>query len=1023
MNSALRRILALCLMLCLIASVAAANLSFDINKDGKTTVWDLQQTPEADQADALEEAIGGKDELHKNEDGQWEIWTKLGLYHMAELAQSGDTFVLMQDIDLEGNYWQPVEGFNGKLLGNCHTVSNMVIKRSNDGNLGFFGSIAESGVVELLNLSEMDVQADADSVNIGLIAGTCAGLIDGSTASGFITDLRTTLPANVKIGGMAGKMVVGGSIVSRDINKLPEVDADQTIKTISAQIGTRFAELKDSDYQRIVGIVGEGESAVDAGTLLQDLTGKMPDPHAYAWVQNGDVMTFTHNLKETLAAIQPDGNTVITLQEDVTATSAITIPYTCTIDCNGHSINTPADKNNGLDVMVAGTENQTFTLKNGTFRHYAIGVRSTEGAVVISNMTIISNGGAPIGLYDTTDYSAINRIEDSTLVSKKWGCIVFNQSKADMSGTGITIENSDLISGVPTGSVVFVNQAAQSGTITLGNNVNLYTCSENVTSNVPLAGVDPFKLEGTADVTVDGVTYSGLNRWTTDEAVISTEIIAEVTNGDTTVEVANSTDLIANIRAEGTTQVKLVKDIVRTSTLSIPYSCTIDLNGYSITSNSGTAVAINGVGSVNKVTKIMNGRLNHGAMGVQVNAGALDLSDVEIFGIGSCGVSVGYCDPDSSYRAYNKIDGCTFYNPKSACIGYQVANVNFHETGVSITNTTLIAQKEYAFNVLTSEMSGIIELGEGVEIYSSKTAVAPSFYRFLGLLAYRTEKTSVTVDGTEITGMKHWSTDAQEDIINILLIGNSLSTTIPEELYQIATKAGYEVNVANLYYPGCKAWQHWDWLNNDIANYQYRHYSQMGASIRRGDMSTSGYALDDIDWDYIVYQDWFMPDDAANLDMLYERHQESAYNMMQYLKTNYPNAKHLYYQHWAWAVGRTGTETVAAQTNMWNMINTATTKFAADNDFILIPCGLAYQVARANEKIGDTLCKDDKLHDDGVGGGQYLNGCVFFETIFQKSCIGDTWRASNGPSEEKHQLLQLAAHEAVATVHGENYAK
>ena len=145
--------------------------------------------------------------------------------------------------------------------------------------------------------------------------------------------------------------------------------------------------------------------------------------------------------------------------------------------------------------------------------------------------------------------------------------------------------------------------------------------------------------------------------------------------------------------------------------------------------------------------------------------------------------------------------------------------------------------------------------------------------------------------------------------------------------------------------------------------------------------------------------------------------------MMQYLKTNYPNAKHYYYQHWSWQIGHSSIPDAAAANEMWDRINTASTKFAEENDFILIPCGAAFQLARADERIGETLWDTDKSHDGGPGGGQYLNGCVFFETIFQESCIGDTWRASNGPSEEVHQILQQIAHQTIIDVHGEDWVK
>ena len=121
-KSIVRRILSALLVLCLVGSASAVNLLFDLNSDGKTDIADLQQVSAEDKEAALDEALGGGDELHKNADGKWEIWSSLGLYNMAKLAQSGDTFVLMQDIDMDGKPWQSVENFNGTLEGNRHTA-------------------------------------------------------------------------------------------------------------------------------------------------------------------------------------------------------------------------------------------------------------------------------------------------------------------------------------------------------------------------------------------------------------------------------------------------------------------------------------------------------------------------------------------------------------------------------------------------------------------------------------------------------------------------------------------------------------------------------------------------------------------------------------------------------------------------------------------------------------------------------------------------------------------------------------
>ena len=93
----------------------------------------------------------------------------------------------------------------------------------------------------------------------------------------------------------------------------------------------------------------------------------------------------------------------------------------------------------------------------------------------------------------------------------------------------------------------------------------------------------------------------------------------------------------------------------------------------------------------------------------------------------------------------------------------------------------------------------------------------------------------------------------------------------------------------------------------------------------------------------------------------------------------------------------------------------------------LIPCGRAWDIARENPLCG-RMCRrlscnngeGDYLHDGDVGGGQYLNACVWFETLTGRSCIGNTFRPmyqqddnEYSLSEEMIEVLQTSAHQAV----------
>jgi hypothetical protein len=66
-------------------------------------------------------------------------------------------------------------------------------------------------------------------------------------------------------------------------------------------------------------------------------------------------------------------------------------------------------------------------------------------------------------------------------------------------------------------------------------------------------------------------------------------------------------------------------------------------------------------------------------------------------------------------------------------------------------------------------------------------------------------------------------------------------------------------------------------------------------------------------------------------------------------------------------------------------------------------------------RLGVNGNKGDYYHDGDIGGGQYLNACVWFECITGQSCIGNTWRPDSALSEDLINTLQEAAHDTVAT--------
>ena len=288
------KLIALCLAAVMLVGMVTA-LSYDRNGDGKTNVWDLQmminggESAEA-QAAGLKEALGGKpNELKPNAEGVYEIYTAVGLYNMAKLADKGYSFKLMADIDLQGGNWLPVEKFRGTFDGQGHTISNVNITQCGEGTFqGFFATVdydanRVQSVVKNLNLYNVRVVAAEKAEYIGLFAGQIRGIVQDCTVTGFVTDSRTNLTKPVYIGSMAGRInnsnPDGILKYTKDFNNFLTVSsgavgapvAGDSVDGITTKMGMDFAPLAEGSKTRTFGLYG----AVPSAESLIDETGKV----------------------------------------------------------------------------------------------------------------------------------------------------------------------------------------------------------------------------------------------------------------------------------------------------------------------------------------------------------------------------------------------------------------------------------------------------------------------------------------------------------------------------------------------------------------------------------------------------------------------------------------------------------------------------------------------------------------------------------------------------------------------------
>ena len=305
--------------------------------------------------------------------------------------------------------------------------------------------------------------------------------------------------------------------------------------------------------------------------------------------------------------------------------------------------------------------------------------------------------------------------------------------------------------------------------------------------------------------------------------------------------------------------------------------------------------------------------------------------------------------------------------------------------------------------------------------------------------------------------------------IKLLMIGNSFCTYYPEELYGVAKAAGYDLTILSLYESGCPVADHWKWLNDGSRMYtlyvtstKYRGNRKEVKAVdengRKQDKATIQDALDYAkkelggDWDVISLQQHFYPGRALDYNKGYGDTAVYAKLLYDRIAKEHPEAKLLWHETWAYQVGYavpeyyvdepkvdTAIPDVATQTTTYETIKKICYKIAEENGVDIVPCGDAWQIARADARVGDNMCarlntngdKGDYYHDGDIGGGQYLNGCVWFEVLTGKSCIGNTYRPEYKDknqnvktlSEDMIAGIQEAAHAAVAAVYGADYAK
>ena len=280
----------------------------------------------------------------------------------------------------------------------------------------------------------------------------------------------------------------------------------------------------------------------------------------------------------------------------------------------------------------------------------------------------------------------------------------------------------------------------------------------------------------------------------------------------------------------------------------------------------------------------------------------------------------------------------------------------------------------------------------------------------------------------------------EDESLNILFVSNSTCNYFRDELLGMLEAAGYkDVNLCLTYYSGCRVQQHFEWWMNDEANYDFRICSSDG--IKNYEAYSLKGALDYADWDIISFDNSARTFASGDAKTSFTYVQPYLGMLLEDIRTLHPNARYFWHEVWSNEVGYEISFVMSS-------VEQRTQVFEAKRGVMQMVCDTygmeGVPTGDAWEKVRDlplfakavswsgldhfTLCTrisggklvDDYSHDGDVGGGQYLNACVWFEVITGRSCIGNTFRPAYtlqgqdlSLSEEKIAILQQAAHEAV----------
>ncbi len=238
--------------------------------------------------------------------------------------------------------------------------------------------------------------------------------------------------------------------------------------------------------------------------------------------------------------------------------------------------------------------------------------------------------------------------------------------------------------------------------------------------------------------------------------------------------------------------------------------------------------------------------------------------------------------------------------------------------------------------------------------------------------------------------------------MKVLAIGNSFSQDATRYLHDIAKADGEDLKVVNLYIGGCSLSRHYKNMNNDAAEYEFEFNGQntgIKVSIKQ--------AVQSDEWDIITFQQ------VSGKSVDYETYQPYLARLAEYVRYHAPKARFMIHQTWAYEQDSSRLKDINYNDSvkMFNDLKDAYSKAAADLGGVkIIPSGEAMQNLL---KSGINKIHRDTFHAS-LGLGRYTLALTWYESIMEKSCIGNSFcDFDESVTEQEMSIAQESAHQAV----------